>query len=305
MLGIKFNLLTKSITNILGQNSSLKSYHLHKDDYSKLQLDIHDAKPYCDKYAEHCYVAHMHTYYQIIWFSTPGRHFVDYQEYEHQANTCFFLAPGQIHNFCRDSENAGYLFHFNEIFLSRNDKDALLHIQYRLFNEFEKPFIQLSQEQQVELQYITSKLRQEMDAKEHNYREQLYYYFQILILNLERLRQEEDHSWQTDPHFELAMGFKKAIEKYKGEFHNVQYFSEVLGTTEKTLSVVSKKYFHETPANFIHKKKVLEAKRLLSHTSRSIKEVAYELGFEQATYFTKYFKKHTSLTPKEFQAQIR
>lgn len=283
----------------------MKEYHLHIDDYTKLQLDIHAAKPYCKKHEQHCYVPHRHSFFQIIWFKNKGKHHIDYQEYEHEENTIFFLSSGQVHHFCKDSENAGYLFHFNEIFLSKNDQSAALQMQYRLFNELGNPYVQIPESEIAEFQFLSNQLNQEITVKKHNYREQLYYYFQILLLKIERLKQKEAIDFIQDPHFELAIQFKKAIENNKHQFSNVSYFSQLLGVSEKTLSTISKRYFQTTPANFIHQKRILEAKRLLSNSNLSIKEIAFTLGFEQPTYFTKYFKKQTQLTPKAFQQQFR
>ncbi|WP_435264331.1 helix-turn-helix domain-containing protein [Tenacibaculum sp. nBUS_03] len=74
--------------------------------------------------------------------------------------------------------------------------------------------------------------------------------------------------------------------------------------SSKKLTTLTKQHTGLTPANLIKDIKILEAKRMLSNQDVSIKEVAYSLGFDQPTYFTKYFKKETQLTPKEFQHSI-
>jgi AraC family transcriptional regulator, transcriptional activator of pobA len=65
-----------------------------------------------------------------------------------------------------------------------------------------------------------------------------------------------------------------------------------------------KQYLGDTPADVIQSMKILEAKRRLANKKFSIQEIAYDLGFDQPTYFTKYFKKAAGITPKEFQAQL-
>ena len=288
----------------------LKKYHLHKDNYSKLQLDINASKLYCEKNIQHCFKPHVHTFFQVIWFKDKGKHFVDYVEYLHPKNSIFFISEGQVHYFCKDSENDGYLFHFNDFFLNKEEKDSFNLIQYKIFNESGQPFIILSEDKIHDFEYLTKKLINEIETKKRGYKEQIYHYFQVFLLNLERLKwsqsdQEIDlNDLKIDYNFELVMRFKKMVIESKNEFKTVSYFSESLGISDKTLTNISKKYLHETPANFIHKRKVLEAKRLLSNTNLSIKEIGYQLGFEEATYFTKYFKKHSSLTPKEFQKQF-
>jgi AraC family transcriptional regulator, transcriptional activator of pobA len=59
----------------------------------------------------------------------------------------------------------------------------------------------------------------------------------------------------------------------------------------------------KTPKEIIDDRILLEAKRILAHTTESIKEISYYLGFEEPTNFIKYFKKHASVTPTEFREQ--
>lgn len=300
---IEFCLNSKHNTSIK-KIKKLKEYHLHKGDYSKLQLDIQVAIPYCQKNIQHCYNAHRHSFYQIIWFKKAGIHFVDYKKYNHPQNSIYFLNIGQVHYFCKESDNDGFLFHFNDILFNKQEKDAMHQFQYSLFNELGKPFVAFSEDEIANFEYFTEKLKYEIKEKPFKYKQQIYYYLQIMLLQIERKRQEENNRVLVDRHFDMAIEFKSAIDAHKGEFKSVDYFSQLLGVSEKTLNAISKKYFKDTPANIIHQRKILEAKRLLSNAKLTIKEIAYELGFKQPTYFTKYFKKYTGLTPKQFQRQL-
>ncbi|MGB1242084.1 MAG: helix-turn-helix domain-containing protein [Chitinophagales bacterium] len=284
---------------------NIKQYHLHKNDYSKLQLEIKEAQPYCQKNNEHCFKAHQHSFYQLIWFQKAGRHFVDYELIEHPANTLFFLNRGQVHYFCKKSANEGYLFHFNDLFINRQVKDSINWLQYSLFNEIGLPYVCLTEKELPAFHFFTNSLYNEIEEKELNYQQQLYHLFQALLLKIERLKQQELSNWSvTDTHFMVAMNFKKSIEVNKNQFLSIESYSQMLGVSSKQLTLATKKYLKDTPANIVHKRRILEAKRLLSNTQLSIKEVAYKLGFDQATYFTKYFKKHTDFTPKAFLQQL-
>lgn len=282
----------------------MKEYHLHKGDYSKLQLEIQDATPYCQKNLKHCFKPHRHSFYQIIWFKKAGKHFVDYKEYNHTNNSIYFLNIGQVHYFCKESDNEGLLIHFNDIFLNKQEKDTIRQIEYSLFNEFGIPFVTFSKEAIFDFEYLAEKLKFEIKERPIKYNQQIYHYLQIMLLKIERQRENINDRISIDQHFEMAMRFKKIIQSNKNEFRSVEHFSQLLGVSKKTLTTISKKYFKDTPANIIHQHKILEAKRLLSNAKLTIKEIAYELGFEQPTYFTKYFKKHTNLTPKQFQKQF-
>ena len=90
--------------------TKIKEYHLHKDDYSKLHFEVNDVKPYVEKNFDHAIKAHRHSFYQILWFTSAGRHYVDYEIVDHPENTIFFLKKGRVHYFCPNSLNEGYLF---------------------------------------------------------------------------------------------------------------------------------------------------------------------------------------------------
>jgi len=283
----------------------IQEYHLHKNDYSKIHFEVKEAGPYFKKNFSHAIKAHRHSFYQVLWFKSAGRHYVDYEIVEHPENTIFFIKKKQIHYFCPDSKNEGYLFHFNDSFINKYDRDSETKLNYLLFTEIGNAFINPSESQLVKFEQLTSQISEEIQNKDYNYVQQSYYLFQSVLTLIERIKKQQHAlDYTVDVDYEIAIQFKQLIDKHINEFLSIDNFSDLLGIGSKKLTGITKKYLHNTPAIVIHNRKILEAKRLLSNHKLSIKEVAYDLGFDQATYFTKYFKKHTGLIPKEFQAQI-
>jgi AraC-like DNA-binding protein len=99
------------------------------------------------------------------------------------------------------------------------------------------------------------------------------------------------------------MLFKDLLEINFKTQKQVSFYAKELIITEKRLNQATSKVFGKTPKHIIDDRIILEAKRILVHTNESIKEVAYNLGFEEPTNFIKYFKKHSSVTPTEFREQ--
>ncbi|NQZ44409.1 MAG: AraC family transcriptional regulator [Flavobacteriaceae bacterium] len=87
-------------------------------------------------------------------------------------------------------------------------------------------------------------------------------------------------------------------------FPELAQYAAWMNTSTKTLSRISKRYWNDTPANVIKKRKILEAKRLLANRQIQVKEVGYSLGFEEPSNFSKYFTKVVGMRPKEFQQQL-
>ncbi|WP_411032192.1 AraC family transcriptional regulator [Spongiimicrobium sp. 3-5] len=283
----------------------IKQYHLHKDDHSKLHFELKEAAPYLSKFKDRATKAHRHSFYQILWFTTAGRHYVDYEIIDHKPNTVFFIKKGQIHYFCPESANEGYLFHFNDSFINKYDGDAENKLSYLLFNEIGSSWVNPNKDDITKIDQLTKLISSELKTPEYNYNQQVYFLFQALLTLIERIKQKvQPLSTMADLDYGMAVGFKKLIDVHIHESLTIDHYASQLGVSAKKLTAISKKFLQDTPANIVHGRKILEAKRMLSNHRLSIKEVAYDLGFDQATYFSKYFKKHTGLNPKEFKGLL-
>lgn len=283
----------------------IQKYHLHKDDYSKLHFELIDCRPYFEKNIAPSTKPHRHSFYQLIWFKEPGRHYVDYQIVEHPENVMFFISKNQIHYFCPDSPNQGYLFHFNEFFLERFNAELMKRFAYSIFNEVGGSSVTLSDEDIADFEGYISSIKKELDLKEDFYAEKAFSFFQTILFQVERLKKKQGlFNANTDADYQIAFSFRNLIYEHMDTFLNLDEYGSLLNVNSKKLTDICKEYLGDTPANIIRELKILEAKRMLANRKVNIQEVVYRLGFDQPTYFTKYFKKATGLTPKEFQAAL-
>ncbi len=81
----------------------------------------------------------------------------------------------------------------------------------------------------------------------------------------------------------------------------MSFYAAQLHKSPKTLSNLFAIYNHKTPSQVIQERIVIEAKRLLTYTRKSVKQITFELGFEDVSYFSSFFKKHTQLSPLDFR----
>ena len=95
--------------------------------------------------------------------------------------------------------------------------------------------------------------------------------------------------------------FRQLLEKHFREIHTVKEYAEMLHVSTRTLSHYVAQSAHLTPLQVINDRVVLEAKRQLQHSTLSIKEIGYQLGFDDPSYFVKFFKRMTGQMPKEFR----
>ncbi|MEM8898333.1 MAG: helix-turn-helix domain-containing protein [Bacteroidota bacterium] len=104
----------------------------------------------------------------------------------------------------------------------------------------------------------------------------------------------------SEKEWDLIRNFHLQLERNFKKLHQVQDYADLLNRSPKTLTNIFKKYHVHPPLKIIHERLILEAKRLLIYTDMSIKEVAYELGFEEVSHFNRIFKKIVELAPSLF-----
>lgn len=99
--------------------------------------------------------------------------------------------------------------------------------------------------------------------------------------------------------------FKTLIDRQFRQHHYVQTYADQLCMTAEMLGKVVKDTVNKTPKQLIDDRLITEAKRMLTWTKTSNKEIAHNLGFESDSYFNRYFKKHCHQTPLSFRQQLQ
>lgn len=103
--------------------------------------------------------------------------------------------------------------------------------------------------------------------------------------------------------FDLIRQFNILVDKEFKNQHQVRYYAGQLHKTPKTLTRIFNGFNYSSPSVIIQDRIIMEAKRLFTYTTLSIKEIAYELGFRDAGHFSRFFKNATSLKPSDFRKQ--
>ena len=106
---------------------------------------------------------------------------------------------------------------------------------------------------------------------------------------------------KDDSETKLFKDFSLLVEQNYKTLHAVTDYAHRLGISPKSLAKHFQKLGSQTPSDFIKGRIILEAKRQLIYTSDSVKQIAYSLGFNDAAYFNRFFKKATSKSPLQFK----
>ncbi len=286
----------------------IKKYHLHEGEPDKLQFEISSLKDHLIQNTPNTLKPHIHSFYQIIWFiKGGGKHYVDFNEYDIEDNSIFFISKGQVHLFDEKFQE-GWVIHFNESFLDIYENFTDIFLKHNIFHSFEKePMFKIKELDTVELHNIVNQMQKEMRTPNKfahsNYLKNL---LQLFLIEIQRLGIRNDCCKLTmnTPSHILFVNFRKLLEENFHKIHTVARYSELLTVSTRTLTNCTKEISHQTPLEIINERLILEARRLLSYSEKNVKEIGYELGFEDPSYFVKYFIRHMKISPCEFRMNI-
>ncbi len=106
---------------------------------------------------------------------------------------------------------------------------------------------------------------------------------------------------ENKSHNKIIQGFIELLDSHFTINHNVSYYSHQLGLSAKSLLILFKKEGMDTPSCIIKRKLLTEAKKQLIETNKNIREICFDLGFNDPAYFSRFFKKNSGVTAQEYR----
>jgi len=248
------------------------------------------------------YLPHRLNFYAIL-IITHGEvnHIVDFKVHTLRKGDVMVISKGQIHAFEKDVEYKGYLVAFSEAFMQKYIAQSSIAQINNLYNYFLKQEkINNPDYNQIFLNELKKELKRDSSSLPNIVAALLTIY--LLKLNDENLCVAK--TFLDNKYLEYFNQFKLLVEQNYSKTRDAKVYASDIAISYKHLNDVCNKIVKTTAKSFIDKYVILEAKRMLVSTSLSSKEIAFTLGFDEATNFFKYFKKHTSLTPVEFRKKL-
>ena len=249
---------------------------------------------------------HSHNFYTISWFiQGTGSYIVNFQTLTIEPNTIFFTAPKQIVKTENLQNEKGFAFAFSEDFLLHLDQEAFSHIKYGLFfNNNGVMRCKVKESTQNKLEAIISAMRKEIsEGKELiSHTSYLAALFSLFLFTIERKCLDDNILVNTnDFSYKTFLEFRDKIEHNCHKLHIVKDYVKMLDVSLPFLAASTQKYAGTTPLKMINMRIILEAKRLLYYTPLRVKEISALLGFDDPSYFVKFFKRNVGMTPAEFR----
>ncbi|RMA66167.1 helix-turn-helix domain-containing protein [Ulvibacter antarcticus] len=194
------------------------------------------------------------------------------------------------------------VYQFNRSFYCIQDHDKEVGCAGSLFfGDMYSPIIPLDDKEQKSYSALHSVFIEEFENKDAIQSEMLRMLLSRFIIKTTRLLKSESASEAiTDNKQELVRQFNLLVEAHFKKEHSVAFYAGKLNKSPKTISNIFSK-LKKTPLKIIHDRIILEAKRQFIYTNKTSKEIAYDIGFDDASHLSRMFKKQTGSSPTHFR----
>ena len=236
----------------------------------------------------------------LIVTEGEGIHQVDLKNYPIGKDTVLKIAKGQVHAFQGERKYKGSLVVFTEDFVLKYFSKSSIEFISHLYNyHLSDPLVENSIFNESFLDQIAQELR---SKNTYAQKEIIAKMLELYLLKLERHTHTVISEKIDKKHYSFFNDFKNLVERNYTKTRNVKDFAEMLSISPKHLNMIVREVTLNTAKTFIDQYVILEIKRAILSSTLSLKEVVYQIGFDEMTNFTKFFKKHTGLSPKEYKS---
>lgn len=242
---------------------------------------------------------HKHDFFIINLFEkASGFHNIDSVNYPIGDKEIHILFPGQMHKWHIHEGCTGYQLMIEHSFLEQ----FAPFFRFSFTNYQNNPVIKLSNESFEKIQYEFNAIKLELKSENS-----LIHLLQARAAVIAAIVSTEAESSFTEfkvyqSHERLAK-FNELIDEFYKQERSVAFYAEKLHITPNYLNILCKKNLKVSATHLIHQRIATEAKRLLQNKKLNIKEITFELGFTDNSYFSIFFKNQTGMTPSEFRCQ--
>ena len=205
-----------------------------------------------------------------------------------------------------ESEFKGILIQFTPSFFCLFRHRQEVSCNGVLFNNlYDTPLVRLTPAEAAAQVTLANQMRDEI--KEHSEPDQdaLISFLKVFLINASRIKlDQQKEAAQSQAAAPLAIALREEIEVHFKKIHNASGYAGLLHSTIATLNRLSKLHFRKTLTNLIADRLIIEAKRELYLTAKPVKEIAFELGYDDEFYFSRFFRKQTGVSPQTFRNTI-
>ncbi|WP_158541157.1 helix-turn-helix domain-containing protein [Marinomonas piezotolerans] len=250
---------------------------------------------------------HLHAEYCQIHLVLNGKTFfnIDQNNYQTEGSALFFTPAATPHAFWTEPDAPGFVITFHTSLL-----EGILDRLDAFNHPFYLPMVlerrKLPDDEWHSIEQLFSMLKHEWKQHAAWQSAAIETLLQLLVIHLVRVSgppQARHQHHQAD--IISFRKFSRLVEAHFVEERRISFYCDKLTINESRLNYICKKVADTSPKKILNGRIILEAKRLLSHTSMNLTEISYTLGFIDPSYFSRFFYKNTECTPTDFRKQHR
>ena len=263
-------------------------------------------------FEDHSYFDHIqrNNYFSLIWVQEGnGKVKADFSEYEFAANSLFAFSPYQPYMFVSATPLKGIAIYFHPEFFCIYKHHKEVSCNGVLYNNiYNPPFVNVDEAAAASFQLLSEQIKVEMQNTELAQYELLVSYLKIFLITASRLKvqqhQQAAETMKDNKEPFILQKLKDAIEDNFKVKHSPSDYASMLNITPKALAKITKNHFNKTLSSLINERIIIEAKRELYLTDKTVKEIAYELGYEDEYYFSRFFKVNADVSPQLYRETV-
>ncbi|MEQ9102718.1 MAG: helix-turn-helix transcriptional regulator [Imperialibacter sp.] len=247
---------------------------------------------------------HRHNFFFVLAVSQgEGVHEIDFTPYQVSGRSVFFLRPGQVHRLQLKMGSTGYLMEFDQEFCGSKDQAAA----QRLRKASGKNFCQLEASRFEKLNSILANIFEEYTSKQDGYLDIIKASLEILCIEYNR-QSPAPNQLTNNGNLYMQERFEELLallEAHISQVKQASQYADMLNLSPYQLNAITKASVGKTVTNLIDDQVILESKRYLLATPNQVKDIAWDLGYEDVSYFIRFFKKRTGMSPDAFRKKFR
>ena len=243
------------------------------------------------------------TFHTIAWNTGEAQIvFIDESACHFEANSILPIMLNQSFRFERPEDIVAWQFNRDFYCIVNHDAEVGC-VGFIFFGPSPTMFVKLEPVDTDMMKRLLAVFEEEYLSEDDIKGEMLRMLLVRLIIKTTRLAKKQYLGTEEvkEEKFNLIRQFNLQVEIHFRKEHQVRFYAGLLNKSPKTISNIFSLYSKKTPQQIIRERIITEAKRLFYYTDKSVKEIADELGFEDAAHFSKYFKNVTSQNPSEIK----
>ncbi|MBA3831133.1 MAG: helix-turn-helix domain-containing protein [Chthoniobacterales bacterium] len=265
---------------------------------------------------QHCIMAkerlllHRHNHFEIFWMKKgAGTQITDFRSYPIKAGALFFISPGQVHAWEAAPGTEGSIVSFTrDFFLSSPEGQSLLFGLPFFFPAECAPTLLLRGPERGRFGALFARLEAEFESALTSRKEMMRIYLQMLLIEAQRAyegQRETGESARAPAPALLTRRFLLLVEERFAAAMEPGAYARLLSVSAGHLRDTVKEETGRAVGDWVQERRLLEARRLLAHTELTVAEIAYQIRFDDPSYFGRFFRKQEGVSPGSFRAQFR